>query len=89
MHCPICKETTFIISPWAIKPEKGDYWLMNDTCGSEEHWHNLTMVMPKIEYKLLDPPRPWPYGSFMEFTQEMSIEEAKKRWPKEMIEDKE
>ena len=28
MYCPLCKETTFILSPWAIKPEKGDYWLM-------------------------------------------------------------
>ena len=79
-----------MLSPWAIKPEKGDYWLMNDTCGSEEHnlRHNMTMVMPKIEFKLLYPLRPWPYPSFMEFTQEMNIEEARKRWPKEMIEDK-
>jgi hypothetical protein len=53
MHCPICKETTIILHSWAIKPEKGDYWLMRNTCGSEEFQarHNLEMSMPK--YKIM------------------------------------
>ena len=68
MYCPICKVTTFLLSPWAIKPEKGDYWRMNDTCASDEHYreHNLKMIMDRGWFKI---------------TQEMSIEEAKKRWP--------
>ena len=47
MHCPICKETTFVLSPWAIKPEKSDYFLMDATCGSEEHnaEHNMRIAM--------------------------------------------
>ena len=32
MHCPLCKETTFLPSPWAAKPERGDYWRINNQC---------------------------------------------------------
>jgi hypothetical protein len=92
LHCPLCKETVFILSPWAIKPEKGDYWRIEGTCGNEDDAtrmkHDMQMSMPKIEFKPLDPPRPWPYGSFMEFTREMSIDEITKRWPDEMKEGK-
>jgi hypothetical protein len=46
-YCPLCKETTFLLSPWAIKPEKGDYWRMNETCASDEHCiqHNMKFAM--------------------------------------------
>jgi hypothetical protein len=45
MHCPICKETTFILSPWAIEPKDGGYFKM-EACVSEVHnmrlaWDNL------------------------------------------------
>jgi hypothetical protein len=48
MHCPICRETTFILSPWAIKPQDGDYFLMKDACiadGVLSHKHNMKMAM--------------------------------------------
>ena len=47
MYCPICKETTFILSPWAAKPKDGDYFRMNEVCGSVEHGgqHNLRMTL--------------------------------------------
>jgi len=103
-HCPICKETTFLLSPWAIKPEKGDYWRINETCGSEEHHmqHNMRMAMKPITYRPLPggyldetgPHRGVPPGvnaSLMhrllfgpydaEVVQEMTIEEAKRRYP--------
>jgi hypothetical protein len=58
-HCPLCKETTFILSPWAIKPEKGDYWRMTEMCASEEHCnqHNLIMTMQRSF-----PPPVWTKG---------------------------
>jgi hypothetical protein len=47
MHCPICKETTFILSPWAAKPEKGDYWRINNQCAGEgvHNQHNMKFAM--------------------------------------------
>lgn len=46
-HCSICKETIFLLSTWANKPEKGDYYKMNDVCASDEqsYAHNLKMAM--------------------------------------------
>lgn len=126
-HCPICKETTFLLSPWAVKPKDGDYFKMNDTCASDDHGHqhNMRMAMKPppvrllsggyvdetgvhrgvpptaedcarvalmtmhrtlfadgpIRFQVHDPLPPQDVPSEVEFTQEMSIEEAKKRWP--------
>ena len=96
-HCDLCKKTVIVLSPWAIKPEKGDYWKLEGTCLDEEEHikHNLPIWYPwrkeKIEFKPLDPlPQDnmqayllkyhvfGPYDA--EITQEMSIDEAKKRW---------
>jgi hypothetical protein len=46
-YCPICKETTFLLSLWANKTKDGDYFKMNDVCASDEHSyaHNMTMAM--------------------------------------------
>ena len=54
MHCPICKVTTFLLSPWAIKPEKGDYWKMNDVCASDEHFHehNMRIAMKSFDWSI-------------------------------------
>src|SRR5271157_4313805 len=35
-HCDLCKKTVIVLSPWAIKPEDGDYWKMNGTCLDED-----------------------------------------------------
>ncbi len=92
MHCPICKETTFALNTWAVKPSEGDYFLINDVCAHFDstirHRHSMELAMPKIEYKPIEPLRewPWPWPRMMSFTQMMPIEEAKKRWPNEMIE---
>jgi hypothetical protein len=42
-HCEICKKTEIILSIFAKKPERGDYWLMRGVCLDEEHCvqHNL------------------------------------------------
>lgn len=47
MYCPLCKETTFLLSPWAIKPTDGDYFKLNDTCASEcvSDRHNITLAI--------------------------------------------
>lgn len=47
VYCPICKETTFALSPWAIKPADGDYWKMNDVCGNPDlaNRHNIQMAI--------------------------------------------
>jgi len=50
MYCPICKETTFILSPWAMKPVDGDYFKMNGVCGRDET-HNLTMALSHKEHR--------------------------------------
>jgi len=42
-HCPLCKRTEIVLSPWAIKPKEGDYWLINDMCGDEAHGFNHNM----------------------------------------------
>jgi hypothetical protein len=46
MHCPICKETTFVLSQWDIKPERADYFKMLETCGSKEFGdrHNMKLA---------------------------------------------
>ncbi len=31
-HCNVCKTTTIILNPYAIKPNDGDYWLFEDSC---------------------------------------------------------
>ncbi len=42
-HCALCHKTEIILSPWAVKPEKGDYWKMEGTCLDEEQHikHNM------------------------------------------------
>lgn len=96
MHCPICKTTVFMLSTWAIKPTEGDYFLMRETCADEKlsAIHNMSMATDKMmnDFMKYPPkskfmfqptnPMPPPYlGSWIEFEQEMPIEEAKKRWP--------
>lgn len=56
-HCDICKTTTFIYSPYAIKPEKGDYWLIcvheelatqhNIQMWREDEWHKRTSILQR------------------------------------------
>lgn len=48
-YCPLCKETTFLLNPWAIKPKDGDFWKI-EMCASEVHGfrHN----MPKRHERL-------------------------------------
>jgi len=60
MHCPICKETTFIWSLWAIKPKDGDYWRMTETC-ARSNQHNIELAMNPFAY------RPLP-GGYMDAT---------------------
>lgn len=50
LYCPICKETTLVLSPWAIKPSDGDYWKMNEVCGNPDltDKHNIQMAMDSI-----------------------------------------
>lgn len=46
MYCPICKETTFILSPSAIKPKDGDYWRAVTCARDGVHiQHNMKMGM--------------------------------------------
>ena len=52
MYCPICKETTFILSPWSLKPtvdgkEFEGYHKMNGMCASEVHGneHNMQLAI--------------------------------------------
>ena len=46
-YCPLCKETVFVHDCWGKKPAKGDYFLLNEVCASEEFcWeHNMKMGM--------------------------------------------
>lgn len=81
MHCPICRETTFLLSPWAAKPVRCDYFKMNDVCGSIEHGgqHNLRMSMKIDDHPIYKRLLDGPYDAVIE--QEMSIEEDKRRFP--------
>ena len=47
MHCPLCKETVFMLSLWAIKPKDGDFFKINKMCVNEElgFKHNMKMSM--------------------------------------------
>lgn len=87
MYCPICKETTFILSPWAAKPKDGDYFKMNNICARDER-HNMIMAMTPPLYRkptqedYSELIRRMSYGPYdMEITQELTVEEAKKRYP--------
>ena len=53
-HCDLCKKTVIVLSPWAIKPEKGDYWKMEGTCLDEENHIRHNMYPEKFA------PYPWP-----------------------------
>jgi hypothetical protein len=99
-HCELCRKTVIVLSPWAVKPEDGDYWKMNGTC-LDEDLHIKHNMYPqkwypwgdgKIKFQVHDPLPlegmeiymranhiSTPYD--LEFTQEMPIKEAKKRWP--------
>ena len=54
-YCPICKETTFLLSPWAIKPKEADYIKMNDTCASDEfhYMHTMVLIMERSREAML------------------------------------
>jgi len=54
MYCPLCKETTFLLSPWAAKPVRGDYFKLSDTCASDEHSgsHNMKMAMISFDRRI-------------------------------------
>ena len=53
-HCPICKETTFMIHAYALKPTNGDYFRLNQTCVHEEYGdsHNMVMAMGRWDYDI-------------------------------------
>jgi hypothetical protein len=51
-HCCLCKVTFFVLSPWAVKPEKGDYIQLKGTCLDEE-LHIKHNLWPQHDY-------PWP-----------------------------
>ena len=50
-HCPLCKETTFMLSPWAKKPDDGDYFRIDKSCMSDEFFnrHNMIMAMEGLD----------------------------------------
>jgi hypothetical protein len=81
MHCPICRDTTFILSPWAIKPINGDYFKMKDTCSADGicDQHNMRMAVNGMNPHIYERILCGPYDAVIE--QEMSIEEAKRRFP--------
>jgi hypothetical protein len=43
--------------------------------------HRTLFAEGKIEFQVIDPTPPFHLPSFVEFTQEIPIEEANKRWP--------
>lgn len=53
MYCPLCKETTFLLSPWAIEPTEGGYLTINDTCANEDVYikHNIKMAFDPLKSK--------------------------------------
>lgn len=76
LYCPICKETTIVLSQWSIRPNDGDYWHINNVCGSDVlgDRHNIEMSCNSlIAGRGKDSP--------MFIYQEMTIEEAKRRFP--------
>lgn len=50
-HCPLCKETTFVLSPWSPKPEDGGYFRIDKSCMSDEFFnrHNMIMAMEGLD----------------------------------------
>ena len=53
IHCPKCKQTVILLSEWAIKPEKGDMWLLQNMCVDDMR-HNIDL--PPVEYPLVKLP---------------------------------
>ena len=64
-YCPKCRETTFLLSPYACRPKDGDYWRMNEMCTNETlaFKHNMQMGMKgwndPIELKPSNPMIRW------------------------------
>jgi hypothetical protein len=52
-HCNLCRKTVILLSPWAVKPEKGDYWKLEGTCLDEEDHIKHNMYPQTWAY-------PWP-----------------------------
>ena len=48
-YCPICKETWFKLSPWAIKPKDGDYFKLTEMCANPDYAmkHNLQFALKR------------------------------------------
>lgn len=100
-YCPLCRETWFLLSPWACKPKDGDYFKLTEMCANPDFAmkHNLQFcfkigplplelghsriksAVGRIEYQVHNPLPPQDVPSVVEFTREMSPEEAKRRWP--------
>ena len=60
-YCPLCKETTIILSLYAAKPEDGDYWKMNPMClhDNMQHTHGMTFGLQKVGPPKLDMKEGW------------------------------
>lgn len=64
-HCPLCRETTFLLSPWACKPSDGDYWRVEMCANETEAFrHNLQMSVGQTPAPVPDanPVLLWPRG---------------------------
>ena len=48
-HCVHCRKTEIVLSPWAKKPDDGDYFLLKGTCLDDElnMQHNM---YPQFDY---------------------------------------
>jgi len=66
LHCPLCGRSEIVLSLWAIKPERGDYFWMEKICIDDEmhHQHNMRFaiepVRPKGIYALFEEGERWP-----------------------------
>lgn len=48
-YCERCRATTFSWGAWYIKPEKGDFFLVNGICGNPEHIVEfMTVQIPQM-----------------------------------------
>ncbi len=55
-YCPLCRETTFLLSPYAVKPSDGDYHQMTEMCADLEFGfkHNMEFEL-KMKPALIEP----------------------------------
>lgn len=49
-HCPDCRSTQIVVNEYAVKPEEGDAWMIEQSCVSHRKLHQTLELRPAKPY---------------------------------------